>query len=306
MGIRNVASSLFNPLERLNYLSAHGLLNWMSDEHYLKRMFRLRMGYSLNLKSPRSFNEKLQWLKIYYRRQEFATMVDKFAVKKYVADRIGEQYIIPTIGVWERFEDIDFDKLPNQFVLKCTHDSGGLAICRDKTKFDIETARRKINRSLKRNYYYYGREWPYKYVTPRIIAEKYMEDSESSELKDYKFFCFNGRVRFLYLSEGLENHDTARISYVSLDWKPMPFSRRDYKPFDQLPPKPDNLEAMVKIAEELSAGIPHVRVDFYNVNGQILFGELTFYSGSGFTKFNPASADFEIGKLLELPETIEE
>lgn len=278
-----------------------GLLNLISDKLFLQYKFKLRTLKKLNIDNPRTFNEKLQWLKLYDRKPEYTIMVDKYAVKKYVADRIGEQYIIPTLGVWEQFEDIDFDKLPNQFVLKCTHDSGGLVICRDKSKFNIEAARKKINRSLKRNYYYSGREWPYKNVPPRIIAEKYMEDTESTELKDYKFFCFNGKVKFLYLSEGLENHETARISYVSLDWKPMPFARDDYKPFEQLPHKPDNLEEMIRIAEDLSVGIPHVRVDFYNVNGQILFGELTFYSGSGFTKFNPESADFEIGQLLELP-----
>lgn len=279
-----------------------GKYNNMPDREYLSKRFKARLGYPLNLDDPVTFNEKLQWLKLYDRRPEYTTMVDKYAVKKYVADIIGEQYIIPTLGVWDRFEDIDFDKLPNQFVLKCTHDSGGLVVCKDKTKLNKSKAKKKIEKCLKNNYFYLGREWPYKNVHPRIIAEQYMEDNQSSELRDYKFFCFNGRVEFLYLSEGLENHETARISYVSLDWEKMPFCRDDYKPFEQLPPKPDNLEEMVRIAEELSAGIPHVRVDFYNVNGQILFGELTFYSGSGFTKFDPESSDFEIGKLLELPE----
>lgn len=278
-----------------------GITRFMSDKKYLELMFMYRMGKRLDLENPKTFNEKLQWLKLFDRKPEYTTMVDKYAAKKYVADRIGEQYIIPTLGVWERFDDIDFDKLPNQFVLKCTHDSGGLVICRDKSKFNISEARTKINKSLKSNYYYPGREWPYKDVKPQIIAEQYIEDSDSKELRDYKFFCFNGKVKFLYLSEGLENHATARISYVTLDWKPAPFCRSDYKPFDKLPQKPDNLKKMIELSELLAKDIPHVRVDFYNVNGKIYFGELTFFSGSGLTPFNPEEWDYKIGSWIKLP-----
>ena len=276
----------------------------MSDEKFLKKKFRYSLGYELNLNNPQTFNEKLQWLKLYDHRPEYTTMVDKYAVKKYVADKIGEQYIIPTLGVWDKFDDIDFEKLPNQFVMKCTHDSGGLVICRDKSKFNILTARKKINRCIKRNYYWIGREWSYKNVKPRIIAERYMECSDSSFLKDYKFFCFNGKVEFLYLSEGLENHNTARISYVTLDWKQADFYRNDYKPFNKLPPKPINFDKMVKLAEILSEDIPFLRVDFYEINGKIYFGELTLYTGAGFTKFEPESADIKIGNLLKLPEKV--
>lgn len=300
--LKTYITNLFNKDKRfLTFAKINHFYPDMPDDEYLIKKWKALMGTELNLDDPHTFNEKLQWLKLYDRKPEYTTMVDKYAVKKYIADKIGEQYIIPTLGVWDKFDDIDFNKLPNQFVLKCTHDSGGLVICRDKSKFDVDAARKKINKSLKRNYYYSGREWPYKNVPPRIIAEQYMEDTQSSYLRDYKFFCFDGKVKFLYLSEGLENHETARISYVSLDWKPMPFARDDYKPFEKLPPKPDNLEEMIRIAEELSQGVPHVRVDFYDVNGQILFGELTFYSGSGYTKFNPESFDFEIGKLLNIP-----
>lgn len=288
-----------NIREKLKY-SLPSYLSWIDDKTYLRIKYFLKMKRILHLKSPRTFNEKLQWLKLYDRNPEYTTMVDKYAVKRYVADKIGEQYIIPTLGVWKKFDDIDFDKLPNQFVLKCTHDSGGLVICRDKSKLDIDAARKKISVSLNSNYYYSGREWPYKNVPPRIIAEQYMEDKQLGELRDYKFFCFNGKAIFLYLSEGSHTKNQ-RICYLSLNWKPMNIGRDDYKPFEKLPPNPNNLEEMIRIAEELSQGVPHVRVDFYDVNGQILFGELTFYSGSGFTKFNPESADFEIGKLLDLP-----
>lgn len=176
------------------------LKNLLPDSFFLKREFRLRMGYPLNLQQPKTFNEKLQWLKLYDRNPLYTTLVDKYAVKKWVSDKIGEEYVIPTIGVWDKFDDIDFDKLPKQFVLKCTHDSGGLAICRDYSSFDIEAARKKINESLKRNFYYQSREWPYKNVRPRIIAEKYMEDSLDAELRDYKFYVFNGEPKFLLLA----------------------------------------------------------------------------------------------------------
>ena len=279
-----------------------GFFNWMNDKQYLKLLYKIRTGQKLNLENPQTFNEKLQWLKLHDRRPEYTVMVDKYAVKKYVADEIGEQYIIPTLGVWERFDDIDFDKLPDQFVLKCTHDSGGLIICRDKSKLDFKAVKKKINRCLKHNYFWGCREWPYKNVKPRIIAESYMKCSDSPFLKDYKFFCFNGKVKFLYLSEGLENHNIARISYVTLDWKQADFYREDYKTFNKMPPKPINFDKMIKFAEIFSKDIPFLRVDFYEVNGKIYFGELTFYTGSGFTKFEPENADIKIGNLLKLPD----
>lgn len=277
------------------------LMMLLPDAVYISFLFRKKMGVFPNLKTPKSYNEKLQWLKLNDRKSEYTEMVDKLLAKKYVSERIGEKYIIPTLGVWDRFEDIDFDKLPNQFVLKCTHDSGGLVICRDKSLLDKQAALRKIGASLKRNYYYSSREWPYKNVQPRIIAEELMQEANGSGLRDYKFFCFDGKVKFLYLSEGLENHKTARISFVSLDWKPMWFSRDDYKEFEVLPPKPHNFDLMIELAEKLSSGLPHLRVDFYEVEDQVLFGELTFFNCSGFTKFNPEKADYELGKLIKLP-----
>lgn len=272
----------------------------MPDEKFLKQKFECRMGYPLNLKNPLTFNEKLQWLKLHDRRKIYTTMVDKYAAKEYVARIIGKQYIIPTLGVWDNFDEIDFEKLPNRFVLKCTHDSGGLVICKDKKCFDCVAAKKKIMKSLKRNYYYLGREWPYKNVTPRIIAEKYMEDEDGTELKDYKFFCFNGKVKFLYLSEGLSNHKTAKISYVTLDWKQAEFYREDYQPFDELPQKPVNFDKMIEFAEILSKDIPFLRVDFYEINEQLFFGELTLYTGSGFTRFVPEEWDRRIGEYIDL------
>lgn len=283
--------------------SSLGIHNNMPDEKYLCKRYKIRMKKDLDLENPKTFNEKLQWLKLYDRKPIYTTMVDKYEVKKYVADIIGEEHIIPTIGVWDKFEDIDFDSLPNQFVLKCTHDSGGLAICRDKSKFDIKKARNKINKSLKRNYYWANREWPYKDVKPRIIAEKYMEDQNAKVgLTDYKFYCFNGEPKFLYISSGLEDHSTAHISFVTLDWNFAPFRRNDYAPFDELPPKPQKFDEMLEYCKKLSIGHPFLRVDLYQINNTVYFSELTFSPCSGMMPFEPAEWDLEVGELIKLPE----
>ncbi|WP_251434051.1 ATP-grasp fold amidoligase family protein [Mesobacillus maritimus] len=292
---------LKNPRYIVFGANRRGYLNWLPDSIYLKIMYRATMGEKLNLNNPKTYNEKLQWLKINDRRPEYNQMVDKYEVKKYVAEKIGSEFIIPTYGVWDSFDEIEFDNLPNQFVLKCTHDSGGLVICRDKKKLDLNMAREKINRSLKRNYYYNGREWPYKNVKPRIIAEEYMEDHSGTELMDYKFYCFNGMPKLLYLSRGLENHATASISFLTLDWKRAQFERSDYKPFEKIPPKPQNYEKMLLFAEKLSKGFPFLRVDLYEINGRIYFSELTFFPCSGFLPFEPIEYDRQVGLLLELP-----
>lgn len=277
-----------------------GLFHWLPDKQFLYLMYWARMGKRLHLKDPRTFNEKLQWLKLYNRKPEYTTMVDKYEAKKYVAEKIGEEYIIPTLGVWDRFEDIDFDSLPDQFVLKCTHDSGGLVIVRDKSKLDMVAAERKINRSLERNYYLHNREWPYKNVRPRILAEQYMEDRSGAGLRDYKFYCFNGEPRFLYISEGLENHETATISFVTLDWDFAEYGRADYRPFTELPPKPQTFEQMVAFARELSTGHPFLRVDLYEIAGNTYFSELTVTPVGGYMPFDPEKWDLELGTLIDL------
>jgi len=280
-------------------------LNWMPDRLYLKLMFRCIMKQKLDLDNPKTFNEKLQWLKLYDRRPEYTMMVDKYAVKQYVAEKIGEEYIIPTLGVWDSFDDIDFSKLPNQFVLKCTHDSGGLVICRNKDELDIAAAREKLTKCLKRNYYWWCREWPYKNVKPRIIAEKYMEDVKHRENKcllDYKFYYFNGTPKFLYVSEGLEDHSTAKMNHLYLDWTPTPFQRSDYFQFDILPDKPFGYNEILKIGRELAESIPFARVDFYEIDRQVYFSEITFTPCSGYMPFDPHEWDNTIGSWLKLPE----
>ena len=271
------------------------------DRPYLKMMFRLKMGYPLNLNNPKTFNEKLQWLKLYNRKPEYTQMVDKYAVKDYVAKVIGKEYIIPTIGVWDRFEDIDFSILPEQFVLKTTHGggSGGVVICNNKQTFNIDAAKEKLNHSLKTDIYKYLREWPYKNVEKRIIAEHYMQDIDSDELKDYKFFCFNGKVQFFKIDfDRFEGH---HANYYDNNGNILTLREVDLLP--PVPGKvkvPDNLNEMIKIAEILSKGIPFIRIDLYDINKRIYFGEITFFPASGFGKLLPESADKKIGEYLHL------
>ena len=202
-------------------LSRLGFFKKMNDEKYLCIVYKIRTGKTLNLENPKTFNEKLQWLKLYDRKIEYTTMVDKYAVKQYVADKIGENHIIPTLGVWDKFEDIDFDKLPNNFVLKCTHDSGGLVICRDKSKLDMNAAKKKLNKSLKRNYFYAGREWPYKDVKPRIIAEKYLEEKGKTVPEDYKVYCINGKPIYIVVFHNRFNHGEELSETVyNTAWEP--------------------------------------------------------------------------------------
>ena len=438
---------LENPARAYLWATAKGMTRWVPDELHLRLMYRIRVGKSLDLNDPRTFNEKLQWLKLHDRNPLYTKLVDKAEVKLWVAERIGWEHIVPTLGVWDSFDDIDFDELPEQFVLKCTHDSGGLVICRDRATFDMEAARRKISQSLSRNYYWGGREWPYRDVAPRVLAEEYLQPDTSGDLPDYKlfhfsngrlvallmtnrfaeagltktffdeswrplniaegghprkpettvpphfeemkrfahrlaegppfvrvdfyesggkllfgemtfypnsgfecfdpeewdvefgswlelpsgggwllvnstsalwlhvgeepsrsdagltdykFYCFDGEPRLLYVSQGLENHSTARISFLNLDWTFAPFTREDYAPFEKLPDKPASFNRMLELARTLSEGIPFVRVDFYDVGGESMFSEMTFHPCSGFMPFSPMEWDLRIGDMLSL------
>ena len=277
------------------------ILYCIPDGIYLRLLYLYRLKKKLNLNKPKRFTEKLQWLKIYDRNPLYTILVDKYAVKEYVANKIGENYVIPTIGIWDDFDDISFNELPDQFVLKCTHDSGGNVIVRDKRELNVQEARKKINYSLKNNFFFNGREWPYKNVPHKVIAEKYMEDPLVKEIVDYKFYCFNGEPNFLYISQGLENHKTARISFVTLSWTPSKYQRSDYPIFEVLPDKPTRFDEMVEIAKKLSKGIPFVRVDLYEISGQIFFSEMTFFPCGGFMPFKNIEHDYEIGELLNLP-----
>ena len=293
---------------RFMHLTNRGFYNYLSDEKFLRKRFKARFGRDLDLENPKTFNEKLQWLKLYNRKPEYTRMVDKYEAKRYVAEKIGEEYIIPTLGVWDRFEDIDFDSLPNQFVLKCTHDSGGLVICRDKNSLDFKKARKKIEKSLKHDFYMRGREWPYKNVKPRIIAETYMQDEKTGELPDYKFFCFNGVPKALFIAtERNVSGSETKFDFFDMDFNHIDV-RNGHPNADVPPSKPMCFDKMRELAEKLSANIPHLRVDFYEVNGKVYFGELTFSHWSGFVPFEPEQWDHIFGSWLTLPnkDSIEE
>lgn len=274
-----------------------------SDKKFLEELFSLRTGYKLNLDNPQTFNEKLQWLKLYNRKPEYVQMVDKVEAKKYVAGVIGEEHIIPTLAVYDRAEEIDFETLPNQFVLKCTHDSGGIVICKDKTKLDRNEAIRKLAHGLETNYFYFNREWPYKNVKPRIIAEPYMED-ESGELKDYKFFCFDGEPKAMFIaSDRFEKNEETKFDFFDMDFNHLPFTNGH--PNASCPiNKPKGFDEMKALARKLSKGMPEVRVDFYDVNGHIYFGELTFFHWSGMVPFQPKEWDYKFGEWIKLPISI--
>ena len=282
------------------FLRKIGLINLLSDEVFLKINFRLRIGRPLNLNNPRGFNDKLQWLKLYDRNPKYTTMVDKYYVKEYISNVIGKEYVIPTIGVWDTIEDIDFSILPNQFVMKTTHDSGGCYICKDKSKLDNMELKKIINRSLNRNYYIQSREWPYKNVKPRIIVEPYLVDESGFELKDYKLMCFNGKVRCSFVCSNRNSKSGLNVNFYDRDWIPMPFERHYPKNNTEIP-KPICYELMIELAEKLSKDIPFVRVDFYQIDNKPKFGELTFYPGAGLEEFTPEEWDFKLGDLLVLP-----
>ena len=268
------------------------------DRKYLEKLYKVRRGEELNLDNPQTLNEKLQWLKLYDRKPLYTKMVDKYEVRKIIADRVGEEFLIPLLGVWDKFDDIDFEKLPNQFVLKCTHDSGGLTICTDKSKFDKGTARRKIESCLKKNYYTNSREWPYKDVKPRIIAEAYMVDESGWELKDYKIFCFNGHAE--YVEVDFNRYVKHKLNPYDFDWNPLNFCDDSKNDYDANIPKPKRLMEMREIAEKLSRDLDFLRVDFYSIEDKIYIGELTLCPGSGFIAFDPKNTDLYYGNKLRL------
>lgn len=298
MNERKLVMPIVNPIknEHIRRL-AYMVTSIIPDKYFIQLKFRRLMGYWPNLKNPTTFNEKLQWLKLNDRKPEYTMMVDKLAVREYIKDKIGEQYLIPQLGSWERAEDINFDLLPEQFVLKCNHDSGSVIICRNKKDFDKERACKKLNQRLKESGYDYGREWPCKNVKPCIIAERYMVDESNTGLTDYKFFCFNGEPMYMFVA-------TDRFIKTKFDFFDMDFNHLDiingYPNAKNVISKPKSFETMKILAKALSEGIPHVRVDFYDIKGIVYFGELTFYHHSGFVPFSPDHWDSDLGSKIQL------
>ena len=274
-----------------------------NDSLYLLLLYFFSQHKVLHLKDPQRFTEKIQWLKLHVRKPEMTTMVDKAAVKDYVANIIGHEYIIPTIGIWESFDKIDFGTLPDQFVLKTTHGggSGGVVICRDKSKFNLEEAKAKLESSLKSDIYIHNREWPYKNVPRRIIAEKFIEIPDKQDLSDFKIYCFNGEPR--YIQHIQDRHTDETIDFYDTEWNRMEFYGLNPlpRPSASASPRPSGLEKMLSAAQKLAVGLPFVRVDMYQIKDEVLFGELTFYPASGLGMFTPDKYDYILGDMLKLP-----
>ena len=290
------------PLYGINYLLKRFSKYITNDKLYLSlRWFTVTHRF-INWKNPLRFTEKLQWIKVYYRKPELTKMVDKVEAKKYVASIIGEQYIIPTIAEWNNAEDIDFDILPNQFVLKCNHDSGtGMCICKDKSKLDYFKVKQELKKGLKSDYYYISREWPYKNVKRKVFAEKFMDGGESPDLTDYKWYCFNGQPVYCQVIGNRSTKET--IDFFDINWNHQDFIGLNPRAVHAsvLPARPKNLEKMLEIATKLSNGLPFARIDLYEIDSRVYFGEITFFPGGGFGKFRPKNMDIELGKLLILP-----
>ena len=274
-------------------------LRFLPDDTYLKLIYRLKVGKKLNLDNPQTYTEKIQWLKIHDRKPIYTTMVDKYEAKKYIESIIGSGHTIPTLGIWNTFDEIDFEKLPERFVLKCTHDSGGLVICKDKNKLDKKEASRKINKSLKTNFYWVGREWPYKNIKSKILAEQFMQD-DSGQLRDYKFFCFSGVVRaVLVATNRFTSHN---FNYYDPLFNPLPIESRDGKCSSAIINRPEKWDEMISIAEKLSKEIPFIRVDLYYVNNHVYFGELTFFDSSGYDDLSSEHWNMVFGDWIQLPD----
>ncbi|WP_306484185.1 ATP-grasp fold amidoligase family protein [Anaerococcus sp.] len=270
--------------------------SFISDKKYILLRFYDTFNRLMDFSDPKTFNEKLQWLKLYDRKPEYTKMVDKYKVREYISEKIGKEYLIPLLGVWDDPDDIDFDTLPNEFVLKCNHNSGlGMCICKDKNNLDIQKVKIELKKGLKEDYYLSGREWPYKNVPRKIICEEYLGENPN----DYKFFCFNGKVEYILVCS--DRFESIKETFFDMNWNVAPFKRPNIEIDDKIK-IPINFNKMIELSEFLSKDIPFLRVDFYEVDNKIYFGELTFFPASGFSGFEPEGWDYKLGELIELPE----
>ncbi len=299
--IEKIKTFMQNPVYFITSPAAKGYLNWVPDAIYLKILYRLSLGESCNLKKPVKYNEKLQWLKLHDRKPEYEKMVDKYEVRAYIADELDEEYLIPCYGVYDSFEQIDFSKLPEQFVLKCTHDSGSVEICKDRAKFDFESAKDRLTIAMGKNYYSTYREWPYKNVKPRIIAEKFMVDETVDDLRDYKVMCFNGEAKLIEVHENRFSRERGYTqTFYDREWNKLDIAQKGFLPTDEQREKPVKLEEMLALSEKIAKDMYHVRIDWYLIGDKLYFGEITFYDGSGFTEFADEKDDIFLGNLIQL------
>lgn len=285
------------------FLISRNIARLLPDKLYLSIKFYNRFGYWMNWDHPKTYNEKMQWLKLYNRRPEYTIMVDKVKVKDWVAAKIGNDYIVPTLGVWKSATEVDFAELPNRFVIKCNHNSGmGMYICKDKSKTNVENIRKGLKKGMQENYVIQNREWPYKNVPHRILAEQFLEEKGKQTLDDYKVMCFDGKVKLIELHEGrfTDNHTQA---FYDRDWKLTSITQIGYgKVAKEVAKCPSLLDEMIRLSEILAKDIPHVRVDWYIVNNHLYFGEMTFFDGSGFDSWGSQEDDLLLGSWIKLPE----
>ncbi len=277
-------------------------LRFLPDQPYIELYFRLRVGRKLNLEAPKTFNEKLQWMKFHVRFPLQSIVSDKYLVREYVSSRIGGEYLIPLLGVWDSFDDIDFDALPEQFVLKCNHDSGGLVVCQDKAALNREQARRKISKALKTNFYDIGREPQYKNIVPKIICEQFISEGGSVP-EDYKIYCFNGKPDVILVCKDRFNKNSHRAKYYFFDqdWNFLPLNKGDENIEPPRIAKPAHLNEMLRVAEQLSRDFIFARIDLYNISGKIYFGEITLSPNSGFDSDITEATDRAFGEKLQIP-----
>lgn len=300
--IELIRGFLTDKMKRKMYLlKAKDSIIHIPDREYIEKLFYIKLGYRPNLDNPQTLCEKLNWLKLYDRKPEYTAMVDKYAAKQYVTSKVGAEHVTPLLGVWERFDEIDFTQLPEQFVLKCTHD-GVPVICTNKSQFDKEKARKIFAKKLRTNYYKHNREWPYKNVKPRIIAEEYIDSLGRRTSVEYKLTCFNGKVDFITICTGIAHStlDVRNNDFYDREWNYLPFYAY-YKNTNKVVPKPDFMDRMIEIAEKLAEGIPYLRVDFYYANDRIIVGEMTFFTWGGYIVFTPEEWDKILGDRLILP-----
>ena len=292
---------MINKDMRLSYIIASGIFNGVSDRKYIEAYFKAKLKYKPDLDNPKTLCEKLNWLKLYNRRPEYTSMVDKYKVKQYVASKIGKEHVVPLLGVWNKYEEIDFSKLPDQFVLKCTHD-GGPVVCSNKASFDIEKYRKVFHKKLKTGYYYQSREWPYKNVERRIIAEEYIPTLGHRDSTEYKITVCNGKVKMITVCTGIAHAslEERNNDHFDCDWNVIPMYAY-YKPSGKKISRPDNLDEIIEISEKLAGDVPYIRVDLYDVDGHIYFGELTFFTWGGWIEFNPPEYDLIMGDWVALP-----
>ena len=300
-----------NPRFIFLYFNKFHLLDYLSDKSFHSLYYWMYTGKKLNTDNPKGFNEKLQWMMIYDHNPIYTKLSDKYRVREFVEERVGKEYLIPLLGVYDNADEIDFSKLPDQFVLKCNHNSGvGMCICRDKSKLDIAEVRHRLNEGLKVSGYDYAREWSYKNIEPKIVCEKLMIDEKSKEkgidnLIDYKIYCFDGEPKFLYLCYTLEDK-TAYLDFYDFDFKGVPFYRTDHDHFPFEPEKPECFDEMLEVAKKLSNGFPFVRVDLYSINNKVYFSEMTFTPGGALSPFKPEEWENKIGDWLILPQKYED